>query len=214
MLTSQQKVFRKFWHATVPLSSLQGETPQPFTLLGENIVLFLDENGPARGAEGPLLPPHRQAQQGPLRRRPAANAATTAGPTTAAARWCASRSTTRAARSRPTTARRPTAAWRKYGYAWVALEEPIAPIPDMPEFDDAGLAHHLPVLRTLGHQPAARAGEQLRQQPLQLRAPRHLRRGRPAQAEQVRTGRAGHRLLCRDHHRTPPTRWSTSVSPA
>ena len=45
MLTSQQKVFHKFWHATVPLSSLQGETPQPFTLLGENIVLFLDEQG-------------------------------------------------------------------------------------------------------------------------------------------------------------------------
>ena len=30
MLTSQQKVFRKFWHATVPLASLQGETPQAF----------------------------------------------------------------------------------------------------------------------------------------------------------------------------------------
>ena len=45
MLTSQQPVFRKFWHATVPLSSLQGEAPQPFTLLGEKIVLFLDESG-------------------------------------------------------------------------------------------------------------------------------------------------------------------------
>ena len=45
MLTAQQPVFRKFWHATVPLTNLQGESPQPFTVLGERIVLFLDENG-------------------------------------------------------------------------------------------------------------------------------------------------------------------------
>jgi len=26
----------------------------------------------------------------------------------------------------------------RHGYAWVALEDPIAPIPDVPEFDDPG----------------------------------------------------------------------------
>jgi phenylpropionate dioxygenase-like ring-hydroxylating dioxygenase large terminal subunit len=44
MLTTQQPVFRQFWHAVMPLSQL-ADGPQPFTLLGENIVLFLDEHG-------------------------------------------------------------------------------------------------------------------------------------------------------------------------
>ena len=45
MLTSRQGVVPKFWRATVPLSSLQGETPQAFSLLGQDIVLFLDAQG-------------------------------------------------------------------------------------------------------------------------------------------------------------------------
>src|SRR5260221_695844 len=44
MLTTQQPIFRRFWHAVMPLSQL-ADGPQPFTLLGENIVLFLDEHG-------------------------------------------------------------------------------------------------------------------------------------------------------------------------
>ena len=41
MLVTRQKVLRRFWYATVPVSSLDGG-PQAFTLLGEPIVLFLD----------------------------------------------------------------------------------------------------------------------------------------------------------------------------
>ena len=44
MLVTQQPVFRKFWHAVMPLADLQ-QGPKPFTLLGENIVLFLDADG-------------------------------------------------------------------------------------------------------------------------------------------------------------------------
>ncbi len=44
MLVTQQKVLRRFWYSTVRLDSLK-EGPKPFTLLGEKIVLFLDENG-------------------------------------------------------------------------------------------------------------------------------------------------------------------------
>ena len=44
MLVTQQPVFRKFWHAVMPLADLQ-QGPRPFTLLGENIVLFLDADG-------------------------------------------------------------------------------------------------------------------------------------------------------------------------
>ncbi|MFZ4759845.1 MAG: Rieske 2Fe-2S domain-containing protein, partial [Burkholderiaceae bacterium] len=44
MLTTQQPVFRKFWHAIMPLSMLE-DGPRPFTLLGEPIVLFLGADG-------------------------------------------------------------------------------------------------------------------------------------------------------------------------
>jgi hypothetical protein len=45
MLTTRQPVFRKFWHAVMPLSRLEGGQPVPFTLMGEPIVLFLDAQG-------------------------------------------------------------------------------------------------------------------------------------------------------------------------
>src|ERR1700737_3761585 len=44
MLCTKQKVLRRFWYATVPINRLNGGPP-PFTLLGENIVLFLDGEG-------------------------------------------------------------------------------------------------------------------------------------------------------------------------
>jgi phenylpropionate dioxygenase-like ring-hydroxylating dioxygenase large terminal subunit len=135
MLTSRQPVFRKFWHAVMPLSRLQGGAPQAFTLLGENIVLFLDAHGQpaalkdrcchrtARLSKGRCVDGALQCgyhgwtynaagrvihipQYGPERAIPADYG-------TPAFRCCA-----------------------KYGYAWVALEEPIAPIAGVPEFDD------------------------------------------------------------------------------
>ena len=44
MLVTRQPVFRRFWHAAMPLADLAGG-PKPFTLLGEDIVLFLDADG-------------------------------------------------------------------------------------------------------------------------------------------------------------------------
>ena len=41
MLTTRQKVLRRFWYAVIPLGDLQSG-PKPFRLLGEDIVLFLD----------------------------------------------------------------------------------------------------------------------------------------------------------------------------
>ena len=48
MLTTRQPVFRKFWHAVMPLSMLAEGKPMPFRLLGEDIVLFLDAEGQPR----------------------------------------------------------------------------------------------------------------------------------------------------------------------
>jgi phenylpropionate dioxygenase-like ring-hydroxylating dioxygenase large terminal subunit len=44
MLTTQQKTLRKFWYATMPVHHLV-DGPKPFRLMGEDIVLFLDEQG-------------------------------------------------------------------------------------------------------------------------------------------------------------------------
>jgi phenylpropionate dioxygenase-like ring-hydroxylating dioxygenase large terminal subunit len=44
MFVTQQKVLRRFWYATVPVSQLQ-DGPRPFTLLNEKLVLFLDAEG-------------------------------------------------------------------------------------------------------------------------------------------------------------------------
>jgi hypothetical protein len=42
MLNTRQKVLRNFWYATLPADTLK-QGPKPFRLLGQPIVLFLDE---------------------------------------------------------------------------------------------------------------------------------------------------------------------------
>jgi len=44
MLVTRQKVLRRFWYAVVPMSHLD-DGPKPFTLLGENIVLWKGAGG-------------------------------------------------------------------------------------------------------------------------------------------------------------------------
>ena len=44
MLVTQQPVLRRFWYAVMPMAQLEAG-PQPFTLLGENIVLWKTADG-------------------------------------------------------------------------------------------------------------------------------------------------------------------------
>ena len=44
MLVTRQNVFRRFWYPVMPLAMLK-DGPKPFTLLGEDIVLWRDESG-------------------------------------------------------------------------------------------------------------------------------------------------------------------------
>ena len=137
MLTSQQKVFRKFWHAVMPLSMLEGGAPQPFTLLGENIVLFLDALGqPAALADRCC---HRTAKLSKGRCVDGALECGYHGWTYDAAGRVIRIPQYEPGRAIPADYRTP--AYRcvaQYGYAWVALEEPIAPLPEMPEFGAPG----------------------------------------------------------------------------
>jgi phenylpropionate dioxygenase-like ring-hydroxylating dioxygenase large terminal subunit len=134
MLTAQQPVFKKFWHATVPLSTL-ANGPQAFTLLGEAIVLFLDAEGQPAALRDRCC--HRTAK---LSKGWCVNGNIQCG----YHGWTYNREG-RVIRIPQYDAQRTipadykTTAYRcvgRYGYAWVALDEPIADIPAMPEFED------------------------------------------------------------------------------
>jgi phenylpropionate dioxygenase-like ring-hydroxylating dioxygenase large terminal subunit len=141
MLVTQQPVFRKFWHATMPLSKLAGGTPQPFTLLGEKIVLFLDADGQPAALKDRCC--HRTAQLSKGRCVGGAIECGYHGWTYNAAGRVIRIPQYEEGRAIP--ADYCTPAYRcvaRHGYAWVALlppgEEPIAPIPDIPEFGAPG----------------------------------------------------------------------------
>jgi len=130
MLVTRQKVLRRFWYSTVRVDDLK-KGPMPFTLLGEKIVLFLDENGQPAALEDRC--PHRTAQlskgwcrdghlvcgyhgwefdgTGTLQRIPQFAADQTL----------------------PNARIRSFRAQECYGYVWVVLDDPLADIPDVPE---------------------------------------------------------------------------------
>ncbi len=59
MLNTRQKVLRNFWYATVPTDELN-EGPNPFLLLGEDIVLFVADDGAPAALKDRCL--HRTAK--------------------------------------------------------------------------------------------------------------------------------------------------------
>jgi len=137
MLVTRQPVFRKFWHAVMPLSQLEGGQPRPLTLLGEKIVLFLDGQGAPAALKDRCC--HRTAQLSKGRCVDGALQCGYHGWTYNAAGLVIRIPQYEPGRAIPadycTPAYRCTA---RHGYAWVALEEPIAPIPEVPEFGPAG----------------------------------------------------------------------------
>ena len=142
MLVTQQPILRKFWHAVMPLSALAGG-PQPFTLLGENIVVFLDAEGnpaalrdrcchrTAKLSKGWCVDSQGKAcKQGNIQCGYHGWTYSPSGQVIDIPQFEAGRAIMP---DYKTTAYNATA---RYGYAWVALDEPIADIPDVPEFAD------------------------------------------------------------------------------
>jgi len=135
MLTAQQLTLRKFWYAAIPLDQLR-DGPQPFRLMGEDIVLFLDHDGEPAALrdrcrhrtsrlskgwceEGRVVCAYHgwtYDRTGYLVRIPQFDAEAPLPQLAVQAYNCASR----------------------YGYAWVALDEPLQPIFDIPEDRDPG----------------------------------------------------------------------------
>jgi ferredoxin-NADP reductase/phenylpropionate dioxygenase-like ring-hydroxylating dioxygenase large terminal subunit len=133
MLTTQQNLFRKFWHAIMPVHELDSG-PKPFRLMGVDIVLFRDAEGTPRALRDRCC--HRTARL--------------------SKGWCEGGNivcgyhgwtydgTGRLVRipqlddDAPLPEHRVDAYWcmERYGYAWVSLEEPIEDLFDIPEDRD------------------------------------------------------------------------------
>ena len=126
----------------MPLSEL-ADGPKPFTLLGENIVVFLDASGnpaalrdrcchrTARLSKGWCVDSQGKAcKQGNIQ---CGYHGWTYAPTGQVINIPQFEAGRAIMPDYKTTAHHATA---RYGYAWVALEEPIADIPDVPEFTD------------------------------------------------------------------------------
>jgi phenylpropionate dioxygenase-like ring-hydroxylating dioxygenase large terminal subunit len=135
MLSTKQKILRRFWYATMPVDRL-GEGPKPFTLLGENIVLFLDEEGkPAALADRCC---HRTAKLSKGWCRDGHIICGYHG-------WEYDRTGKLVnvpqfpfEQALPEARARAFHCDARYGYVWVALDDPLKPIPDLPEERDPG----------------------------------------------------------------------------
>ena len=135
MLVTQQKVLRRFWYPIVPSDRLT-YAPFPFTLLDTDIVLFRNGTGRATALidrcchrtarlsqgwleAGNIVCPYHgwtYAGDGKCVRIPQRPNGDPGKGIAVAAFHCTER----------------------YGVVWVALEEPLAPIPDWPEESDPG----------------------------------------------------------------------------
>jgi phenylpropionate dioxygenase-like ring-hydroxylating dioxygenase large terminal subunit len=133
MLTAKQKIFRKFWHVVMPLDRLKAG-PQPFRLLGEDIVLFLDAEGKPAALQDRCC--HRTAK---LSKGWCENGEIICGyhGWTYGRDGAVTKVPQLAAGAKLPKYRTPTFHCQaRYGYVWVALEDPIAPIFDIPEDSD------------------------------------------------------------------------------
>ena len=133
MLVTQQKILRRFWYPIVPADRLT-DAPLPFTLLGTNIVLFRDAAGRASALidrcchrtatlskgwldAGNIVCPYHgwtYAGDGRCVRIPQRPGGDPGKGIAVEAFRCTER----------------------YGIVWVALEEPLRDIPELPEYDD------------------------------------------------------------------------------
>jgi phenylpropionate dioxygenase-like ring-hydroxylating dioxygenase large terminal subunit len=133
MLVTQQPVLKRFWYPVMPISLLQ-EGPQSFTLLGQPLVLWLDEEGKPAAVEDRCC--HRSAQlskgivcDGHIR--------------CPYHGWEFNGSGACVKVPQLTEDFIPRTykvsgfqCQERYGYAWVALADPLLPIPEIPEAAD------------------------------------------------------------------------------
>lgn len=136
MLVTQQPVLRRFWYTTVPMAHLE-DGPKAFTLLGENIVIWIDADGQPAAAQDRCC--HRTAK---LSRGYVENGNIVCG----YHGWTYNRegACVFLPQAPEQTQQRDirVPAYRceaRYGYAWVCLDDPLVDIPHIPEENMAGV---------------------------------------------------------------------------
>jgi phenylpropionate dioxygenase-like ring-hydroxylating dioxygenase large terminal subunit len=135
MLQTRQHVLRRFWYATVS-SEAASERPQPFTLLGQNIVVFIDDEGEPVALEDRCC--HRTAKLSKGWLKDGHIVCGYHG-------WeydCSGKLVNipqfPAGQPLPDARVKRFHAKSRYGYVWVALDDPLSDIPDVPEDSDRG----------------------------------------------------------------------------
>lgn len=131
MLVTQQPVFRRFWYPVVPMSHL-ADGPQPFTLLGQALVVWLDRNGLPVATEDRCC--HRTAQLSLGKVVDGNLACAYHGWQFNGCGTCVHVPQLEAGTPIPQTYQvKAFHCTERYSYAWVCLEEPLIDIPAIPE---------------------------------------------------------------------------------
>ncbi|PSB26792.1 aromatic ring-hydroxylating oxygenase subunit alpha [Stenomitos frigidus] len=133
MLVTQQPILKRFWYPVMPISALAAG-PQPFQLLGENLALWLDHDGRPAAVRDRCC--HRSAKlskgeaiDGSLR-CPYHGWSFNAEGLCTHVPQLASGSVSKTYRVNAYRCQ------ERYGYVWVCLDEPLLPLPEIPEAID------------------------------------------------------------------------------
>lgn len=134
MLVTKQPVFRRFWYPVIPVADL-ADGPQAFELLGESIVLWLDEQGQPAAVRDRCC--HRTAKLSLGKVCDGKLACPYHGWEFNGAGACVHVPQLRPETAIPASYKVTGYACKvRYGYAWVCLEDPIADIPNILEAAD------------------------------------------------------------------------------
>jgi phenylpropionate dioxygenase-like ring-hydroxylating dioxygenase large terminal subunit len=135
MLVTRQAVLRQFWYPVIPISHLETRQPQAFELLGEKVVLWLDDDGQPNALRNRCC--HRSAM---LSNGEVINGSVRCpyhGWSYNGKGGCVN--VPQLAIDQPIPASYKVPAYRctlRYGYVWVCLDEPLMPIPNIPQAQD------------------------------------------------------------------------------
>ena len=133
MLTTKQKVLRRFWYAVISLDDLK-DGPKPFRLLGEDIVLFLGADGKPAALKDRCC--HRTAKLSKGWCRDGLIVCGYHGWTYDHGGKLVHVPQFPVQQQVPNLSTPAYHCQARYGYAWVALDDPLTPILDACEEDD------------------------------------------------------------------------------
>jgi phenylpropionate dioxygenase-like ring-hydroxylating dioxygenase large terminal subunit len=133
MLVTQQPVFRRFWYPVIPITQL-ADGPQPFTLMGQPIALWLDAEGKPAAVRDRCC--HRTAKLSLGKVVDGHLCCPYHGWEFNGTGACVRVPQSADGQISPSYKVDAYACTERYGYVWVCLEEPLLDIPAIPEAID------------------------------------------------------------------------------